>query len=107
MQSKEIQGKLHSLRERMERQSSSKAFISRDDVVSWEKDITELLDSIIEDGIQVAETYEENGIQYCGSCRQKISLRKMRVDSCMISGLIKGFNFVIKNRRQTFQIMEI
>lgn len=107
MQSKEIQSSINAIRERMQRHSISKAFIARDEVLSWESDIQDLLDKIQEDGIQVAESYEENGMQFCGSCTQKISLRKMRIDSGMISGLIKCFNFVIQNNVQGFQIQEI
>lgn len=65
-----------------------------------------IITDIINQWIQ-PENYIENKIQFCWNCHQKISLIKKRIDSWMVSWLIKAYNFVIKNQRQLFQIQEI
>lgn len=53
------------------------------------------------------ENFIQNKIQFCWNCHQKVSLRKKKIDLWMVSWLIKAFNFVMKYKRQTFQIQEI
>lgn len=53
------------------------------------------------------QDFVENEIQFCWHCHQKISLHKKRIDKWMVTALIKVFNFVMKNKRQYFQIQEI
>lgn len=83
-----------------------RGFVSSAVIMEYVHKIEDFEMKLYEASIQV-ETIVDNDMQFCGSCGQKVSLRKMRIDSWMISWLIKCFNFVMKNKVQWFQIQEI
>jgi len=50
----------------------------------------EILDSIAELNNLEIEPREENGIQFCGVCDQKVSKKRRRIEKTMITGLMKA-----------------
>jgi len=106
MKIKQLIDELWELSRKIEHESWSKAFISNSETVKWYWRLVSILGELWSEWIQI-ESIVENWIQFCWSCRQKVSLRKKRIDKAMVSALIKSFNFVIAKQEQTFQIQEI
>lgn len=107
MNKQELIVSLSEIYENMKRESSSKAFIQNSKVDIWADVIWSLTTQLNEFWIDSEENYEENGIQFCWSCNQKVSKLKKHIDKTMISGLIKAFDYVMKNQTQTFMISEL
>lgn len=106
MKEKEILQRIWEISRQLETTIDSVDFVKseRIDEIYWNLNL--LMVDIMTQWIQV-ENNIENWIQFCWNCHQKVSLRKMRIDSWMVSWLIKAFDFVMKNKRQLFQIQEI
>lgn len=86
--------------------ASERAFSPVADVLRYCSRLEEVVNEAIEDGVEL-EPYEKDGVQYCGCCGQKVSLRRKRIDKAMVSALIRAYNYVMENRVQTFQISQI
>jgi len=85
---------------------SSEIIPFREDIKQIYIDLKELIMNISLEWLEI-EPVIKNDIQICWCCHQKISLRVKRIDKWMITALIKVYNFVMRNKRQYFQIQEI
>jgi len=106
MKKNEIVKFLEDTHSKLQESTYWKWFVSSPLIMDFVHKIEDFALKLDDESIQI-ETIVENDIQFCGSCGQKVSLRKMRIDSWMISWLIKCFNFVMRNKVQWFQIQEI
>lgn len=104
MKKQDLMQRLWEITQKAERSAEIMPF--REDIKEIYINLKEILMDLSLDWIQV-ENFVENEIQFCWHCHQKISLRKKRIDKWMVSALIKSFNFVMKNKKQHFQIQEI
>lgn len=102
----DIRKKLKDLQSRLNYASMWKGFVPSPTVQEISNEIYELMTKIKTEGVQW-EVFVENGIQFCESCRQPISIRKTRIISAMISGLKKWYDHVMKNWTQTFMIRDL
>lgn len=118
----DIKNKILELRSRMKNHSSSRAFTSQDEIAKWIDEISNIWDSIqapiiqekIEPGFDEkweleefsfmnGKYFEENGIQFCSCCKQKVSKTRRRIEYSMISALFKAFDYCIQTRTRVFQ----
>lgn len=99
----------------MQRESSSKAFIDSSRVNVWGGLIWKLISEINEfweicltnEESNFVKKYEENGIEFCSTCNQKVSLRRRRMEKSMITALLKAINYCRANNLKTFYKKDI
>ncbi len=89
MEKQELTKQLEEISSRIEREWSSKAFISNSLVMEWKEQIESLKIQINEFWITQAKKYEKDWLEFCSTCHQKVSLRRRRIERSMITWLLK------------------
>lgn len=79
-------------------QWSSTAFIKGSKVLEW----VEMIESELKKEKEV-KSYEENWIEFCSNCSQKVSLKRRRIEKSMITALLKAIHYCNATNTKTFQ----
>lgn len=103
----EIKRKLDSICDSMNSESRSRAFVEWSRVIEWEKQIRTLTSQINAFDVTTQRKYEENWIEFCSTCHQKVSIKRQRMCKEMLSWLLKAIHHCRVTKEKTFLRKEV
>lgn len=106
MEQNEITKELLGISQKLYSESSSKAFVSRDVIISIAENLDKLRSEILASWVHIWK-YIKNWVEYCWNCNQKVSKMRVRFNSPMLRAVIKAFNYAVKNNRQIINISDL
>lgn len=108
MKTSELIQAIETLSNRIESISWQKAFTDMQTALSYHQELKNILLELKEKWIEWESwKYEENWVEFCSCCGQKVSLKRRRIERSMITALLKAIHYCRKSWKKTFHKKDV